>query len=217
MKAAMNKQFLTLKGKPIIVHTLEAFDSCEGIDEIIIVTAPDEQDYFSQTILESFSSKKTIKLVAGGSERQQSAYNGLKAVSPENDIVLIHDGARPFASSQTIMDCIEQAKLYGAVSAGMPSKDTVKLVDEAGMVSSTPDRDKVWLTQTPQAFKRDIIIKAHENALENGFLGTDDAMLAELAGYKVKMVAASYGNMKITTPEDIAIAEVLMDIKEKLL
>lgn len=217
MKAGINKQFLTLKGKPIIVHTLEAFDSCKGIDEILVVTAPEEMDYFSQNILESFSFKKTIKLVAGGSERQQSAYNGLKAVSPESNIVLIHDGARPFASSQTIMDCIEQAKLYGAVSAGMPSKDTVKLVNEDGIVSSTPDRDKVWLTQTPQAFKRDIIIRAHENALENGFLGTDDAMLAELAGYKVKMVPASYDNMKITTPEDIAIAEVLMDIKEKLL
>jgi 2-C-methyl-D-erythritol 4-phosphate cytidylyltransferase len=212
MKAGINKQFLMLRDKPIIVYTILAFEECAEIDEIILVTAPDELDFFKSAILEKYSFSKVKKLIVGGAERQQSAFNGIEAVSPESDTVLIHDGARPFVSKQTIIDCIEQAKLYGAVSAGMPSKDTVKLVDESDMVSSTPDRRRVWLTQTPQAFRKDIIIAAHEQAIEKSIAATDDAMLAELAGYKVKMVAAGYENIKITTPEDIALAEALLAI-----
>lgn len=211
MKLDMNKQFLMVKDKPIIAYTLLAFDKCEEIDEIIVVTAFDELELFQSNILDKYEFSKVKKLIVGGAERQQSAYNGIKAVNPGSDIILIHDGARPFVSKQTIADCIEQARLYGAVSAGMPSKDTIKLVDESGMVTDTPDRGRVWLTQTPQAFKKEIITKAHEQAITKGILGTDDAMLVELAGYKVKMVSASYENIKITTPEDISIAEVLVN------
>lgn len=210
MKTGINKQFLMLKEKPIIAYTLLAFDSCEAIDEIIVVTAPDEMDFFRSEILERYSLSKVKKLIAGGAERQQSAYNGVRAANPKSEIILIHDGARPFVNQQTIIECIEQTKLYGAVSAGMPSKDTIKLVDDRGMVTSTPDRGSVWLTQTPQGFRKDIIISAHEQALSNGVVGTDDAMLAELAGYEVKMVTATYENIKITTPEDISIAEALI-------
>lgn len=211
MKANINKQFLMLRDKPIIAYTILAFEKCEAIDEIIVVTAPEELEYFEINILGSYSFKKVKKLIPGGTERQQSAYNGIKAASTESDIILIHDGARPFVKSETIINCIEQAKLYGAVSAGMPCKDTVKLVDEQGMVLSTPDREKVWLTQTPQVFKKSIITYAHEYAQKKGVIGTDDAMLAELTGHRVKMVAASYENIKITTPEDIAIAKVLLE------
>lgn len=205
-----------LEDKPIIAYTILAFDKCDAIDEIIVVVSPEELEFFKTNILGSFSFNKVKKLIPGGAERQQSAYNGIKAASLESDIILIHDGARPFVKSQTIIECIEQAKLHDAVSAGMPSKDTVKLVDEKSMVLSTPDRGSVWLTQTPQVFKKSIIIKVHEYARERGIIGTDDAMLAEIAGYKVKMVAASYENIKITTPEDIIIAKVLIEyIEEK--
>lgn len=212
MNAGINKQFLMLRDKPIIAYTLMSFDKCKAIDEIIVVIAPDELDFFQNEILQKYAFNKVKKLVGGGSERQQSAYNGIKAVNEESDIVLIHDGARPFVNSVTIESCIEQARLCGAASAGMPSKDTIKLIDEQGMVVLTPDRGKVWLTQTPQVFKKNIIITAHEQALARGMVGTDDAMLAELAGYKVKMVEAAYENIKITTPEDIAIAEVLLNV-----
>lgn len=210
MKSDVSKQFLVIKDKPIIAYTLWAFDRCEEIDEIIVVAAADELEFFKSDILGKYTFNKVKKLIAGGAERQQSAYNGIKAVSPDNNIILIHDGARPFVNSRIIADCIEQAKAYGAVSAGMPSKDTVKLVDDNCMVTATPDRSRVWLTQTPQAFKKEIIITAHEQALTKNIIGTDDAMLAELAGYKVKMVSAAYENIKITTPEDIAIAETLL-------
>ncbi len=204
-----------LKDKPIIAYTILAFDRCEAIDEIIIVISPEELDFFKTNILENYSFNKIKKLIPGGEERQQSAYNGIKAVSLESDIILIHDGARPFVKNQTIIECIEQAKLHGAVSAGMNSKDTIKLVDEKSMVLSTPDRGRVWMTQTPQVFKKSIITNAHEYALEKGIKGTDDAMLAELAGYKVKMVAASYDNIKITTSEDIDIAEIFIEYIEE--
>lgn len=211
MKANISKQFLMLKDKPIIAYTILTFEKCEAIDEIIVVTSLEELEFFKTNILGSYSFNKVKKLIAGGAQRQQSAYNGIRAANLKSDIILIHDGARPFVKSQTIIECIEQAKLHGAVSAGMPSKDTVKLVDEKSMVLSTPDREKVWLTQTPQVFKKSIITKVHEFALESGIIGTDDAMLAEIAGYKVKMVAASYENIKITTPEDIAIAKALIE------
>lgn len=211
MKSNISKQFLMLKDKPIIVYTIMAFEKCEAIDEIIVVTSPEELELFKTNILDGYSFNKVKKLVTGGAQRQQSAYNGIRAADLKSDIILIHDGARPFVNNQTIIECIEQAKLHGAVSAGMPSKDTVKLVDERNMVLSTPDREGVWLTQTPQVFKKSIITKVHELALESGIIGTDDAMLAEIAGYKVRMVAASYENIKITTHEDIAIAKALIE------
>jgi 2-C-methyl-D-erythritol 4-phosphate cytidylyltransferase len=215
MKAGMNKQFLMLQERPVITYTLAAFDQCSEIDEIIVVTAPDEVEYFQYNILDKFKFNKVKKLIAGGLERQQSAYNGIKSISRDCEIILIHDGARPFVSQQAIIDCINDAKIYGAASAGMPSKDTVKLVDEDGIVTSTPPRDRVWQTQTPQAFKCSLIIDAHEKARDKGITATDDAMLVEIMGRQVKMTEASYENIKITTPEDLSIAEQLIKIINK--
>lgn len=215
MKAGINKQFLLLRDRPIIAHAIEAFQQCDLIDEIIIVTAEEEIQYFQTHILDSYRFNKVKKLVAGGLERQQSAYNGILAISSDSEIVLIHDGARPFVSKQTISDCIEAAKQYGAASAGMPSKDTIKLVNETDVVTSTPPRDRVWLTQTPQAFRTDLIKKAHQKALDQGISATDDAMLVELMGKPVRMVAADYNNIKITTPEDLIIAEQIINIINK--
>jgi 2-C-methyl-D-erythritol 4-phosphate cytidylyltransferase len=210
MKAKINKQFLMLQNKPVIAYALAAFEQCSEIDEIIVVVASDELEYFNTNILHKFDFHKVKEVVAGGPERQQSAYNGLKSVSQDSEIILIHDGARPFVSQQTIINCINEAKIYGAASAGMPSKDTIKIVDQNGIVTSTPPRDRVWQTQTPQAFKKALIIEAHEIARHKQITATDDAMLIEMLGYPVKMVTATYENIKITTPEDLSLGEQLI-------
>jgi 2-C-methyl-D-erythritol 4-phosphate cytidylyltransferase len=199
-----------LQNKPVIAYALEAFEQCDEIDEIIVVVASKELEYFKTNILHKFDFHKVKEVVEGGLERQQSAYNGLKSVSQDSDIILIHDGARPFVSQQTIINCINEAKMCGAASAGMPSKDTIKLVDQNGIVTSTPPRDRVWQTQTPQAFKRALIIEAHEIARYKQITATDDAMLIEMLGYPVKMVTATYENIKITTPEDLSLGEQLI-------
>lgn len=215
MKAEKNKQFLMLHQKPIIVYTIQAFQQCSEIDEIVIVTAPEEMEYFRTNILSKHNFSKVKHLVPGGAERQESAYNGIRSVSAESEIILLHDGARPFISQQGIINCINEAKQYGAASAGMPTKDTIKLVNEMNIVTSTPPRNTVWLTQTPQAFKRDLIQKAHEEAQRQGIVATDDAMLVEMLGHEVVMVEAAYENIKITTPEDLLIAEQLIKIINK--
>ena len=210
MKTEMNKQFLMLQNKPVIAYALAAFQECSEIDEIIVVVAPDELVYFKSNIIEKFDFPKVKALIEGGVERQQSAYNGIMSVSPDCEIILIHDGARPFISQQTIIDCVNEAKRYGAVSAGMPSKDTIKIVDQDNIVTSTPVRERVWLTQTPQAFRQGLIKEAHEIAKSKGITATDDAMLVEMSGYPVKMVIGAYENIKITTPEDLSLGEQLI-------
>jgi 2-C-methyl-D-erythritol 4-phosphate cytidylyltransferase len=215
MKAGINKQFLILNNEPVIVHTIRAFEQCSDIDEIIIVTSPEEDEYFRANILNKYHFPKVKSLIIGGVERQQSAHNGIKAAAIDSEIILIHDGARPFVSQKTIESCICGAKLYGAASAGMPTKDTIKLADLQGIVIHTLPREQVWLTQTPQAFKKDIIQKAHEVAIEKGMAATDDAMLVELMGHKVLMVEGSYENIKITTPEDLFIGEQIIKVINK--
>lgn len=209
MNAGMNKQFMLLNGKPLLVHTLEAFQSCNAINSIILVVGKEELQLCKEQILDAYDFDKVDKLIPGGSERQQSVYNGIRSLE-DCSIVVIHDGARPVLSEGIIEKCIEGAKIYGAVSAGMPAKDTVKILNEENFVEYTPERGRVWVTQTPQAFKRDIIEKAHEMANIKGISGTDDAYLVENMGIKVKMIKGSYENIKVTTSEDIIIAEAIM-------
>lgn len=213
MNAGMNKQFMLINGKPLLAQTLEAFQNCSAIDSIILVTGRDEQQFCKEQILDVYGFDKVDKLVYGGSERQQSVYNGILELDKGCDIVVIHDGARPVVTGEIIERCIEGAKMFGAVSAGMPAKETIKILDEEGFVKCTPERGKVWITQTPQAFKPDIIRKAHERAVADGISGTDDAFLVEYTGIKVKMLEGSYENIKVTTPEDIIIAETIMNKK----
>lgn len=213
MNSGMNKQFILLNGKPLLVHTLEAFQNCKEIDSIILVAGRDELQLCREQILDAYSFDKVDKLLSGGSERQQSVYNGIVELDEGCSIVVIHDGARPIVPGNIIERCIEGAKAYGAVSAGMPAKETIKVLDENGFVEYTPERGRLWVTQTPQAFKTDIIRKAHENAGINAISGTDDAFLVEKIGVKVKMIESSYENIKVTTPEDIIIAETLMNKK----
>jgi 2-C-methyl-D-erythritol 4-phosphate cytidylyltransferase len=210
MNAGMNKQFMPILGKPLLAHTLEIFQACRQVGSIILVAGKGELELCRKLIVEPYGFSKVDKLIEGGNERQESVYKGLLALEADCGIVLIHDGARPILPGDIIERCIEGAEKYGAVSAGMPAKETVKILDNKGFVKYTPQRELVWITQTPQAFRRDLIKRAHENAIAEGISGTDDASLVEILGEKVKMLESSYENIKITTPEDIIVAETLM-------
>ena len=216
MKEELNKQYLVLKDRPIIAHTLRVFENCPFIDEIILVINPQEQEICKKRILDRFKYKKITQLVSGGDERQRSVHNGLSALDERSEIVLIHDGARPLVTSKVIERCIQGAKAYGAVSAGVPIKETIKIMTKDRFVQYTPKREDVWITQTPQAFQIDIIKQAHDFAILHEVLGTDDAMLVEHMGKKVKMVDGDYENIKITTPEDLIAAEAILGYKRRI-
>ena len=209
MKADINKQFLKLQNKEVIAHTIDKFYNNENIGEIIVVVREDEAELFKINIIEKYG-YKNIKIAFGGSERQDSVYNGLKMVDENCKIVLIHDGARPFVNNETIDSAIESAKENKCVIVGVPVKDTIKVIDENNNVCDTPDRSTLWSIQTPQVFDYSLIMKAHEKAREDNYYGTDDSMLMEYFGQKVKVVEGSYNNIKITTPEDLKIGEEIL-------
>lgn len=209
MEVGINKVFLDLMGKPILIHTLLAFSSCAAIDDLIVVVAPDEVSRV-RAMLRAVPKLKPWKVVAGGAERQYSIYNGLCALESDSDIVLVHDGARPLASEAVITAVVEETRRSGATVTAVPAKDTIKIVDENLFVAATPARNTLWTVQTPQGFGRQILIEAYQKAMEDRFLGTDDASLVERLGVKVKIVEGEYGNLKITTPEDLIIAEAFM-------
>lgn len=211
MKSAVAKQYIELNGRPILSYTIEVFDKSAAIDEIIIVCGKDDIDYVQNNIVGKYGFKKVKAVTAGGNERQDSVYKGLKAVSPDCDTVLIHDGVRPFIEDIYIKRLIETAQEYGGCVMGVRVKDTIKICDENGNITATPDRSTLWAAQTPQCFKYDIIIKAYEKAFSDGYYGTDDSMLAERTGIKIKMVEGSYSNIKITTPDDLDLGEKILE------
>jgi 2-C-methyl-D-erythritol 4-phosphate cytidylyltransferase len=202
MKRDINKQFIKLDGKEIIAYTIEKFYKSEDIDDIVIVIKESEEKYFIENIINKYGFDN-IKLAYGGKERQDSVYNGIKKLNRNCEIVLIHDGARPFVNEDIIKNSIEEAKENNAVVVGVPVKDTIKVVDSDGNIVDTPNRSLLWSVQTPQSFKYEIITKAYEYAYSNDYYGTDDAMLVEHIGYNVKMIEGSYDNIKITTEEDL--------------
>jgi len=209
MKASVNKVFLELMGKPILVHTLLAFSRCDAIDNLIVVVGADEVT-FIQALLVAVPGLKPYKVVVGGTERQYSIFNGIAQLSPTTDVVLVHDGARPLVSCQVITAVVEEARKSGAAIAAVPAKDTIKIVDQDDFVEETPDRQSLWTVQTPQGFKKDIIVKAYQQAANDEYLGTDDSSLVERIGVRVKVVKSDYSNIKVTTPEDLLIAEAFM-------
>lgn len=200
------KQYLKIGGIPVLARTLLTFQKCGNIDEIIIVTGKEEIDFCKNEIVDKFHISKAKKIIEGGSERQQSVYNGLLAVEKNIDIVLIHDGVRPFVKVEHIEKIIRETAEFGACVLGVKVKDTIKECSD-GIVFDTPKRENLWIAQTPQAFKFDIIMKAHLQAVCDGFLGTDDSVLAERIGQKVKMTEGDYDNIKITTVEDLRFGE----------
>lgn len=211
MSAGVNKLLLNLRNKPILAYTLEAFEQSRCIDEIVLVTAEHEMEYCKNEIIGKYNIQKVSKIVAGGSERNISVYNGLKAVEA-CDIILIHDGARPFVSEEIIEQGIHYAKLYGACTCGVTPKDTIKVKDEQGFSVETPNRNSLFSVQTPQCFDYKILLECHERISREKFAVTDDTMAVERYGYKVFLYEGSYKNIKITTPEDLFIGEKFLEI-----
>lgn len=210
MNMGINKQFIKLEGKEVIVYTIEKFYNNHNIDDIVVVVKESEAEFFKKEIIEKYNFKN-IKIAYGGKERQDSVYNGLKLLDEKCDVVLIHDGARPFVSNKTIDTCIEEAKEHKAIVVGVPVKDTIKIIDDSNNIVDTPNRSVLWAVQTPQTFDYNILLNAYEDAFESGFYGTDDAMLVERIGHKVKMVEGSYNNIKITTKEDLNIGSQILN------
>lgn len=206
MNAAGPKQYLELNGKPILVHTLEKFAKAKLVDGIIIVSDKSSLFMVKDAILGKFPCKKVIKVVEGGEKRQDSVYFGLKEVPASTEVVAIHDGVRPFVTPELIDKSIEEARTHGACMIAIPVKDTIKRVDEEGRVVETVERAGLWRAQTPQTFRHDILTQAFEKAFKEGFYGTDDASLVERLDKEIYILAGDERNIKITTPEDLAIA-----------
>ena len=220
MKSATAKQFMLLNDKPLVWYSLQAVETSAIIDDCVLVTGEDDIPYVQQEIVEKYHFRKVKSVVAGGSERYESVYRGLMAVNQLADsqgkhYVFIHDGARPFLTEDILKDTYQAVREYGACVAGMPVKDTIKIADEAGFAVQTPNRNLVWAVQTPQVFEVELITIAYTQLIEQledlkakGVAITDDAFVAEyMLGTKVKLVEASYENIKITTPEDIKTAQ----------
>lgn len=209
MQAGMNKVFMDLAGLPILVRTLLKFSACEAVDKLVVVVAKAEVA-FVQRILQLVPGLKPWQVTAGGSERQYSVLNGIRCAGTEAEIILVHDAARPLISKETILAVIEAAKEHGGAIAAVPAKNTIKLCNDQHQVVETPDRSKLWEVQTPQGFQREILLRANAQAEQDNFLGTDDASLVERLGEPVYIVESDYRNIKITTPEDILIAEAFL-------
>lgn len=205
-----NKQFILLNNKPILAYTLEKFEKTKSIDEIVLVVGKDEIGFVKENIIDKYSIKKVSKIVAGGKERQDSVYNGLLAVKEHCSIILIHDGARPFIEEELIEKSIDMARKMGAVVVAVPVKDTIKRVDNDMKVIDTLKRDELWSIQTPQTFQYKLLKKAYDLNRENKDIVTDDAMMVERLGGTVNILKGSYKNIKITTPEDLIIAENIL-------
>lgn len=218
MHSDIPKQYLLIRGKPVLYYALKVFQD-SFVDRIILVTSESDIEYCRQNIVEKYDFHKVTDIVAGGKERYHSVYEGIKAAG-ECDYIFIHDGARPFVTEEILRRAYTCVTEYDACVIGMPVKDTIKIADESGFAASTPRRDMVWMIQTPQVFSGDLIrnaysvlIKKEEQLLINGIGITDDAMVVEtFTDVRVKLVEGSYKNIKITTPEDLKIAESFEDI-----
>lgn len=210
MGHTVNKVYLPIAGKPVLYYSLKVFDEIDWIKEIVAVVSKEEMEYCQENVIKKYFFKKPVKLVEGGSERQYSVYNGIINTEEDCEIIAIHDGARPLVEKETVIKALKEAYLHKAAAVGVPVKDTIKVVDGKNFILNTPDRKYLWAIQTPQVFERNLIIKAHQKALEDGFLGTDDTVLVERLGYKVKVVEGDYRNIKITTPEDLIVAEAFL-------
>ncbi|MDR3580423.1 MAG: 2-C-methyl-D-erythritol 4-phosphate cytidylyltransferase [Oryzomonas sp.] len=212
MGASINKQYLQLAGMPIVARTISVFENAPFIDGIFLVTPVDEIPYCREHVVEAHGFRKVLEIVPGGRERQNSVMNGLRALqrhAGEDDVVLIHDGVRPLISRELLKESIEVARGCDGALVAVPAKDTIKTVRD-GLVIDTPDRDTLWQAQTPQSFRFGVIFAAHRAAEQEGFMGTDDASLVERRGGAVRIVRGDYRNIKITTPEDIVLAEAFL-------
>ena len=211
MGAGSNKQYLLLDGMPILAHTLRVFEEATFIAGVYLVSPEQEIPFCRSEVVERYGFSMVRAIVAGGAERQHSVLNGLMAMEGVNpdDLVLIHDGVRPFVPVDVLERAASAADEFGGAVVAVPVKDTVKIVHQ-GIITDTPPREQLWLAQTPQAFRYGLIRAAYDGARAEGFLGTDDASLVERQGRQLHIVMGDYRNIKITTPEDMVLAEAFL-------
>jgi 2-C-methyl-D-erythritol 4-phosphate cytidylyltransferase len=208
------KPYLLLHGKPILAHTLEVFEKTKEVDEVTLVVHPNELDYCQDKVLSQFHFKKVLRLVPGGKERQDSVYHALKVLQKEDDleVVLVHDGVRPFVTPDQICRVIEAARRVGGAILGLPAQDTLKRVTPDGQIHQTLERKDIWHVQTPQAFQFALLWRAFVEAYSRNFYGTDEASLLEELKHPVMVIPGSPLNLKITTPEDLQMAEAILPL-----
>jgi 2-C-methyl-D-erythritol 4-phosphate cytidylyltransferase len=209
MQSPTAKQFLLLAGVPILARTIAVFDASPAIDEILVIVPQEEMAKAQTEIVERFQFKKVLKVVRGGRTRQQSVRNGLQAIKSDCSWVVVHDGVRPLIDPQWIEAGLRQARETGAAIVAVPARDSVKRLPPEGKVQTLP-REEIWLAQTPQIFEFSLLCRAHQKAYQEKIIGTDDSSLVERLGHEVRLIPGDFGNIKITTPEDLAIAEALI-------
>lgn len=210
----MPKQFLELAGKPVLSHSVQAFSSSSLVQEIVLVVPEDWVSYTETEIVAKSGFGKVSRVLPGGPERQKSVENGFNSLGLTPDIVAVHDGVRPFVSLEIIEEVIREAAECGGALAAVPSSDTLKRASASQFVEDTVPRESHWLAQTPQAFRREVLKKAYEKASEDGFLATDESLLVERTGARVKLVMGSPYNIKITTRDDLKLGELIL--REKI-
>jgi 2-C-methyl-D-erythritol 4-phosphate cytidylyltransferase len=208
MGGTVPKQFQELNGKPILYYTLKTLQDCGIISELILVVPAKEYDKACSDWLGK--PEIVTKVIIGGEKRQDSVYNGFCEVSPQTEIVLVHDGVRPFLSHRMIRESVDEAREYGAAITAIPVHDTIKRVDVSGLVSQTVNREGLWRVQTPQVFRYELLQEAFKKANSEKFYGTDEATLIEHLGKQVKVVEGSEHNIKITRPEDLWMSEIFI-------
>ena len=210
MAHSVKKPYLELAQKPILAHTIQRFERNSAVDAIFVIVDQADFNECHATVLGPYAFTKVQKLVEGGETRQMSVYNGIRALSADVDFVIVHDGVRPFVTDEVIFACLAAADECGAAVAAVPVKDTIKIANTDGFIVETPAREQLWAVQTPQVFRKSLLEEAHQAAQAQQLTATDDASLVEQLGFPVKLVKGSYANLKITTPVDLQIAEVLL-------
>ena len=210
LKSAVKKPYVALAHKPILTHTIQRFEQNAAVDEIFVLVNEADFEMCRATVLAPYAFQKVQPLVAGGATRQQSVHNGVRALPADTDFVIVHDGVRPFVTDETIFACLDAAAEWGAAVAAVPVKETIKMANAEDFIVETPPRERLWTVQTPQVFRKSLLEEAHQIAEEKQLTATDDAALVEHLGHPVKLVNGSYANVKITTPEDLRIANVFL-------
>ena len=216
MGTTVQKQYLEIDNKPVLFYSLFEFQKSNIIDDIVLVVGEGQEEYCKREIVDKYDISKVKSIVLGGKERFHSVWNGLQQIE-ESAYVFIHDGARPFVDEEMIERVYREVLVHKACAVGMPVKDTIKIADSQGYALETPDRSRVWMIQTPQVFESDLVKQCYKILLKNPeAFATDDAMVVETySDCKVKLVQGSYENIKITTPEDLQIAEVFATKRKK--
>ncbi len=215
MGLGYSKAYLDILGVPLLARTLRSLLESPLLDRILTAVRPGETELCQKQILDKFDLAGKVDVIAGGDERQHTVASMLSRITPDRDLILIHDGARPFVTPHLVKEVLEAAAKWGAAVSAVPVGDTVKLSEDNGQtVASTLDRDKIFLVQTPQAFQKDVLVSAHRRARKADFTGTDDASIVEWTGHSVRIVRGDHRNLKITTLEDLEQARWIIDSKE---